>query len=280
MKRPLNLSNLMHVAELRHIQSVHEAGDMKGPDCAVRHFLPALRRWRLAWLDKRRLNEARSDPFYYYLLARTRYYDEVFRQAAEDGLAYIVNVGCGRDTRAYRNASLLGQRGTRLLECDQAAALADRRRVAVRRKAALDISYVAVDLNAAAQPELRSWLEQQRDHPGLLMMEGVSPYINEVAHTRFFKMLSTSMAVGSRVAYDFKIRGIAGDRAVAADGTPLFRLPPKRGGITAYHEDCGYRVAHSESGAELTMRDLPGIGRAGAQLYQEDYLVQLEVGPS
>jgi hypothetical protein len=77
--------NLMYVARLRYIQSIHESSERRNPDLLVRHFIPLLERWRLAWISQEELSKLRMDPFYYYLVARTKYYDQVFSDAVAEG---------------------------------------------------------------------------------------------------------------------------------------------------------------------------------------------------
>src|ERR1043166_6560012 len=114
-----NLSNSMYVARLRYIQSIHESLECRNPDTLVQHFILTLERWRIPWLGREELSKLREDPFYYYLVARTKYYDQVVNDAIADGVQQIVCVGCGSDTRAYRFEPLLRSRGISVLECDQ-----------------------------------------------------------------------------------------------------------------------------------------------------------------
>src|ERR1700720_4135592 len=118
MKLPSS-SALMYVARLRHIQSVHETPERRNPDTLVRHFIPWSQRWRSAWIGRAKLAKLREQPIYYYLVARTKYYDQVVEDAVSAGVQQIVIVGCGSDTRAYRFQRLLRSKGVRVLECDQ-----------------------------------------------------------------------------------------------------------------------------------------------------------------
>src|ERR1043165_6816947 len=111
-------SNSMNVAEFRYIQAIHETSELQNPDGLVGQFLPILRRWRCTWLSHRTTALLRSNPFYYYLDARTRYYDKLFLDAFADNVHYIINVGSGVDTRAYRFEHVLSQNGVMVLECD------------------------------------------------------------------------------------------------------------------------------------------------------------------
>jgi methyltransferase (TIGR00027 family) len=203
-----DLSNSMYVARLRYIQSIHEPSDRRNPDTLVRHFIPIRDRWRTAWLDRDALAKLRADPFYYYLVARTRHYDQVVHDAVSAGVQHIVSVGCGSDTRAYRFTPLLRSKGVRFLECDQREAINAKQRMAKRWRRFDHVEYMAIDLNDEAWPEFERSLADRTGSRALVLMEGVSPYVNDSMFSRFLRLLATRLSAGSHVAYDFKIRGV------------------------------------------------------------------------
>jgi methyltransferase (TIGR00027 family) len=274
---PADLSPLMHVTELRHIQSRHETAEYRNPDSFVKHFLPRLRRLHFSWLSRERLTAFRSDSFYYYLVARTRYYDAVLVNAVSDDVGTVINVGCGNDTRAYRFERQLVQKGVTVLECDQPMAIHDKRRMARRLKPLDYTAYVPLDLNDDAWPDFELRLSQIRQREALVMMEGVSPYIDAESFGRFLGTLAKMLPAGSRVVYDFKFRGVADDFGRQGRTRIPFRLPAEPEDIAGYHEARGYRLHHVERSSDLSVRLLPGLTRLGAPLFTQDGLVELEV---
>ena len=104
MKKLPNLSYMMSVGELRYIQAHFEKGAAKGPDGLVGGFLPWPKRLGCWVRGTLLLPKLRANPFYAYLNARTKYYDQVFSGALERSITRIVNIGCGSDTRAQRFA--------------------------------------------------------------------------------------------------------------------------------------------------------------------------------
>src|SRR5438093_6350622 len=142
-----NLSKSMDMAHLRYIQSIHESPERRNPDTLVRCFIPILARLRAAWLGREELSKLRADPFYYYLIARTKYYDQVVNDAVSDGVQQIVSVGCGSDTRAYRFKDLLRGKGVKVLECDQPKAIYAKQQVAKRWRYFDHVEYLPIDLN-------------------------------------------------------------------------------------------------------------------------------------
>lgn len=272
-----NFSNLMLVAEYRYIQSIHETEELKNPDVLVRHFLPALRRWRLAWLSKRNLAMLRSNPLYYYLLARTKYYDGIFLEAISDNMQHVINIGCGSDTRSVRFEKIVKQKGVKVLECDQLEAISDRQRMTHQRWDFDYIEYLDIDLNDEAWPNFENWLDTNNTAKTLVLMEGVSPYVNFETFDRFLRLLATRLPAGSRVAYDFKLSGVKDDFGRSGRTTRPFRLTAEIEDAVVYHEELGYRLEQLELSSDLTTRLLTGLAKSGDQLFTEDGLILLEV---
>ena len=270
-------SNSMLVAELRYIQSIHETSELQNPDGLVGQFLPVLRRWSCKWLSQSKIAVLRTDPFYYYLDARTKYYDKVFLDAIADNAQYIINVGCGTDTRAYRFEQVLRQKGVKVLECDQAEAISVKERKAKQIGTNGHVTYVSVDLNDEAWPDFEQWLGEHNTSKGLVLMEGVSPYVNVETFNQFLKLLASQLPSGSRVAYDFKIRGVKDDFGLVGRTQRPFRLTAITEEVIGYHEELGYRLDHMEQSSDLSVRILPGLAKSGSPVFMEDALVQLVV---
>jgi len=272
-----SLSNSLYVARLRHIQSIHEPPEHRNPDTLVKHFLPLSQRWRTAWLGRETLSRLRADPFYYFLVARTRYYDQVLHDAVLNGVKRIVNVGCGTDTRAQRFESLLRSNAVVVLECDQSEAIRAKEVMVKRWRRSDRVEYLPLDLNDTGWPVLASWLERDAQTKTLVMMEGVSPYVNDSAIRRFLLFLANRLAAGSQCAYDFKLRGLRDDFGRDERTDTPFRQSPLRDEIAAFHEALGFRLERVELSAELAARLLPGIAKASVPLFSEDGLVRVRV---
>jgi methyltransferase (TIGR00027 family) len=272
-----NLSNAMYVARLRYIQSIHESPQYRNPDMLVRHFIPVRERWRTAWLGQEKLSKLRAEPFYYYLVARTIYYDHMLENAVANGVQQIVNVGCGTDTRAYRFKHLLRSKGVRILECDQPEAIHAKQRIAKRWRPCDYIEYLPIDLNDSAWPELGHWLSEHTASKALVLMEGVSPYVNASTFCQFLLLLATTLSAGSHVAYDFMIRGVNDDFGRVGRTQSPFRLSRASDEVATFHKAYSLRLERMELSAELIARMLPGLAESAACLYSEDGLVQLQV---
>jgi methyltransferase (TIGR00027 family) len=272
-----DLSNLMYVARLRYIQSIHESPERRNPDTLVRHFIPILARLRTAWLGQEELSKLRADPFYYYLVARTKYYDQVFNDAVSAGVQQIVSVGCGSDTRAYRFKHLLCSKGVKVLECDQPKAIQAKQQVAKRWRCFDHVEYLPIDLNDDTWPELEHWLGDRTRVKALVLMEGVSPYVASSNFSRLLVLLATRLSPGSHVAYDFKIRGVHDDFGRVGRIQERFRLSRASDEVATFHEALGLRLEHMELSSELCARLLPGLAESAVSSFSEDGLVRLQV---
>jgi len=267
-----DLSNSLLTARLRYIQSVHEPPELRNPDTLVKYFLPVLDRWHCRWLGAERPAHLR-EPFYYYLLARTKYYDEVFLNAICCGIQQIINVGSGTDTRAYRFAQVLKRKGVRVIECDQPEVIHTKQRWAKKLGRFDHVEYLPLDLNEDGWLEFECRLAKIKAK-SLVFMEGVSPYIVDSAFSRFLLLLANELPSGSRIAYDFKLSGVNDDfHRVGVCRT--FRLPKESEEVAAFHAQHGFRLEHIELSSELSARLLPSLLDLGATLYSQDGLVQL-----
>jgi methyltransferase (TIGR00027 family) len=276
MKLP-NLSGSMVVARLRYVQSIHERPELRNPDTLVKYFLPTMKRWRCQWLGREQLVKQRADPFYYYLVARTKYYDDVVLDAICHDAQWIINIGSGSDTRAYRFERLMKQKGVKVLECDQHDAIYAKQRKAKQLGFSDHVEYLPLDLNEERCPAFENRLTETRGK-SLVLMEGVSPYVEESAFCRFLSHLAKKLPAGSRIAYDFKLGGVDDEFGRDNRTQRPFRLPRAREEVAAFHAKHGHLLEHMELSSELTARLLPSLAQLGVTLFSEDGLVQLVVG--
>jgi methyltransferase (TIGR00027 family) len=269
-----NLSYMVSVGQLRYIQSAYEVPEHTNPDALIHHFLSPADLWGCRLRGVLAINRLRRNPFYYYVLARTRYYDSVFSGAIDSGVRHIMNIGCGSDTRAYRFADRLRSAQVSCVECDQEAAIVNKEKLARRRLDTSHVQFMAIDLNKPGWPDLDRWLTARGNEKILVMLEGVSPYIDEVAFTALLRLFATRLSAGCRVAYDYKLRGVADSFGQAQTRHVPFRLSGDAQQVARFHGDLGLQVDHLEMGVELVERTVHGI-RGGTPIFAEDALLQL-----
>ena len=268
-----NLSHMMNVGQLRYIQSRFEAAENRNPDSAVGAFLSDRQRFACIVRGTFLLSRLRANPFYHYLLARTKYYDDIFLNAVSGSIRSIINIGCGSDTRAYRFAQFLNQRRVTAIECDQPESIQKKQQIARRYWPTDHVTYISLDLNDAKWADLTRVLEEGRQEPVMVIMEGVSPYINAKSFRAFLRDLASRLHPDSVLAYDFKIAGAKNTFGCSAKVQHPFRLPAGRKEIVAYHDELGFRVEHMELSTELSKRLLTGDSLSFD--FDEDCLLQL-----
>jgi methyltransferase (TIGR00027 family) len=275
-----NLSHMLRVAQFRYVQSVYEPVELRNPDNFAGDLLSLPQRLACDLYGKfflRSLRRSHRGPFYYYLLARTKYYDSVFLNAVEGNLVrYVVNIGCGGDTRPYRFAKMIREQRVQVLECDQPDASRKKQELVRRLWPADNVDFLGIDLNDESWPQLQQWFLGRQPAPTLVMLEGVSPYVDSRTFGLFLEFLSEILPANSTVAYDFKISGVNDDWGKGnASMLSMFRLPSDHSDIARYHEDRGFSIEFLESSADLTTRLLPSLDTSVTPLFLEDGLVRM-----
>ncbi|MFT3928827.1 MAG: class I SAM-dependent methyltransferase [Spongiibacteraceae bacterium] len=271
-----NLSFMVRIGQVRAIQALYEAKEQRNPDYLASRILPISQRVGCFIRGRFFLKRMRGQPFYQYVLARTRYYDQIFSDAiAQQGVRYIVNIGCGGDTRAYRFLLQLSQNNVNVLECDQAEAIHVKQ--AVLHQQLGDNSHLefqAIDLNNKEWPELAAWLEQRRDEKILVMLEGVSPYVNRSNFEAFLAFLFDRLKPGSRLAYDYKREGVVAEFGKSDRTLEPFRLRADADVSAKFHQQVGFEQQAFELSENLSERLAPGA-KQGCAPFAEDCLIQL-----
>lgn len=140
-----------------------------------------------------------------YLALRTRYLDDLCRAAMARGIAQVVDVAAGMDTRAYR---LDWPPGTRFYELDREEVLSEKETVlkelgavpaCIRRSAAVDLT--------GPWPDALLRLEFDPKRPSLWLVEGLVMYLNPSEVDRLLANLSGLAGPGSLLGAD-----VAGQR--------------------------------------------------------------------
>lgn len=270
-----DLSFMMTVGQYRYLQSRFERGELRNPDTHVGGLLSLREKLRCYVKGCFFMQRVRANPFYYYVLARTRHYDRVFAEALGRRCAAIVNIGCGSDTRSMRFAQQAKQVGAVIYECDQAEAIAAKEQVMQRRWPVEHVRFRPIDLNVDGGDVVDGILQQHAGRDVLVMLEGVSPYVDTRAFTEFLQRLARRMTPGSRIAYDFKSVGSAVTLGVTERVQQPFRLGPAEHDVRHFHTSQGLQVELFAHGADLQAKALEARGGSGGPLFREDSLVVL-----
>jgi methyltransferase (TIGR00027 family) len=157
------------------------------------------------------------------LLCRTRYIDDVFREAVWDGVDQVVILGAGFDTRAYRMADL---NGAAVFEVDHPDIQTAKRKALARASIPIPaaVSLVAVDFE---RDDLAATLEAagfREDVPTLFVWEGVTQYISRQAVEDTLAWVASAGAPGSRLVFSYVREDvIEGEAATPAERQVMAR---------------------------------------------------------
>jgi len=132
--------------------------------------------------------------------ARTRFFDNYFRQAADDGVRQVVILAAGLDSRAYR---LSWPDQTTIFELDQPQVLDFKREVLAEQgaKPNAERREVAIDLR-------EDWPQALRDsgfdptRPSAWIAEGLLIYLPADAEEQLFSGINALASAGSHVAVE------------------------------------------------------------------------------
>jgi methyltransferase (TIGR00027 family) len=171
-----------------------------------------------------RLKTEWGEHFVNFQGARTKYFDEYFRKAADAGVRQVVVLAAGLDSRAYR---LDWPAATTIFELDRPQVLDFKREVltGVRAQPRAERREIAVDLR-------EDWPQALRDSgfdpakPSAWIAEGLLIYLPATAQGQLFTGIDALAGRGSHVAVedgapmksdDFE-SALADERAAAAEG--------------------------------------------------------------
>jgi len=260
----------MRVGELRYIQNNYESGSLQNPDSAVGDLLSWTQKAMCDIKGRIFLARLQKNSFYSYVAARTIYYDDVYKSAIDSNLQGIVNIGCGTDTRSRRFQASLTDRNIPVFELDQEESISRKEILASRVWPDLKVNYLPLDLNASTWPSLVEVFEKCDQKPILVMLEGVSPYIEFEAFTRFLSTLKLNLHPDSKITYDFK----RDDLQISFGKTVMvktpFRLSTDKSEVKLFHEKLGFQVTNVESSSCLCA----SLG-AAYPIFEEDLLLSL-----
>lgn len=212
-------------------------------------------------------------------VVRTRFIDDLVRDALRDGATQLVLLGAGFDSRAYRLEE--AQRAA-VFEVDHPATQAAKRaRLAERAAGSLaQVRFVAVDFERDDLETALRAAGHAAHLPSVVVWEGVVSYLSSAAVEQNFALLRRLTAPGSKLIFTYVDQGaidgsVAFDEArrwrqwVRLSGEPfIFGFAPAA--LAAYLARHGFALASDASTAQIAARYCAAIGRhePGSDLYR------------
>jgi methyltransferase (TIGR00027 family) len=155
-----------------------------------------------------RLIERRFAGHHYYVIARTRYFDDVLQQRLAARAEQLVILGAGYDSRPYRFADQLA--GVQVFEVDHPATstLKQAKVRALLGKLPANVAYVAVDFTVDTLSDKLLESGYRTTRPAAFLWEGVTPYLNLEAVDSVLGFVTASAATGSSIVFDYVLRSV------------------------------------------------------------------------
>jgi len=140
---------------------------------------------------------------YEYVIARTKYIDDIFKESMKQGIEQILLFGAGFDTRAVRFADI--NTDTSIFELDTIHT--QKAKIEQFRKRNIPLPkntvFIPIDFNVDSVSEKLASNGFMRNKTTLFIMEGIIQYLTKEAVNQLFEMLYQLSAPESKVVFDY-----------------------------------------------------------------------------
>jgi methyltransferase (TIGR00027 family) len=181
-----------------------------GPDdiayMLVPPFLKLIARSR--WLFKVFSRPFFPSGMYEYVIARTRYFDAVFREALEHGFDQIVIFGAGFDSRALRFSKL--NKGTKVFELDAPTTQQEKLTALKTKKLEIpeNLIFAPIDFNKEKVADKMAQAGFVAGRKSLFLLEAVTMYLPQESVESTFRFIEGVAGRGSLIAFDYIYAGV------------------------------------------------------------------------
>lgn len=244
-------------ASLRALACYEDDGLVRHKDSLAQLFLPDDKRVPLANSELRaHIKKMIPEGLYEYVIVRTGYYDDLFREHLGRNIPQIVLLGAGFDSRPYRYSDLIQE--TVIFEADAPATQEHKLSILQNNQISSheNIRYIAIDfekdvlaealVKAGYRPKLRT----------LFIWEGVTFYLTPAAVDAVLRALRAVSSPGSVLSFDFQTV----DREQSLIDTGLenerIRFGIKTGTTEEFLLSFGYSVKEHVDAKEMERRYL------------------------
>jgi methyltransferase (TIGR00027 family) len=140
---------------------------------------------------------------YEYIIARTKYIDEIFEKALAEGFDQILIMGAGFDSRAWRFQGKMGK--TRLFELD----IPTTQQVKIYRwpqkglQMPANLTFIAIDFDKESLPDKLIESGFHKGERSLFLLEGLLMYLQPESVDATFKVIQEFAGSGSLIVFDY-----------------------------------------------------------------------------
>lgn len=197
----------MLIASVRALACYEDDPLIHGDDYLAELFLPEDKKIPLRTTDYRPvIKKAIPEGLYEYVIARTKYFDELFSQYLNQQIPQIVLLGAGYDSRAYRYANRI--KNSRIYEVDTSATQKIKRQILKNNGLEIhpNVLYVTADF------EQDEWVQRlydagyQSSLQTLYIWEGVTFYLAPKSVDYMLSLLRQHSSAGSILSFDYQHR--------------------------------------------------------------------------
>ncbi len=197
----------MLIASLRALACYEDDSLIHGNDYLAELFLPEDKRIPLKTTDYRPvIKKAIPEGLYEYVIARTKYFDELFLQYLYQQIPQIVLLGAGYDSRSYRYANQI--KNSKIYEVDTSATQKLKRQILQDNALEIhpNVLYVTADF------EQDEWFQglydagYQSSLQTLYIWEGVTFYLTPESVDSMLSLLRQHSLTKSILSFDYQHR--------------------------------------------------------------------------
>jgi methyltransferase (TIGR00027 family) len=161
------------------------------------------------------LIERRFAGHHYYVIARTRCFDDFLQEQLAAGAEQVVILGAGYDSRPYRFAELLSGVGVFEVDHPATSALKQAKIHQLLGTPPANIAYVPVDFTTDNLADRLPQFGYRRELRTVFLWEGVTPYLDLQAVDEVIRF-AAHPGTGSAIIFDYILRSVV-------EGTCLLR---------------------------------------------------------
>jgi methyltransferase (TIGR00027 family) len=259
-KRPM--STARGVALVRAVEMLRPEAERIASDPNARSFVNPLNIVGLRVMQLTGLSRLIGiEPMLTFAIVREQFVEDIIVAEARRGLAQVVILGAGFDTRAYRIGAL---KGLPVFEVDHPVTQAQKR--AALRGVAIppEVQFVSVDFETDDLGERLRSAGYREDVRTLFVWQGVSMYLTQSGIDRTLAFIARHSAKGSTVVLDyFDARAMQGGEArVVRFFTGIMgehvRFAIDQREIEAFLQTRGFKDVRNADGAEMARPYLTG----------------------
>jgi len=258
MNNERNISQTaMLIASLRALACYEEDPCIQGKDHMAELFLPDEKRIPLSTPEIRSaIKKAIPEGLYEYVIARTKYFDELYLHYLNLQFPQIVLLGAGYDSRAYRFES--NNKSTTIYEADAPATQEDKRQILKVNGTEIhnNVIYTAIDFEKDNLFEKLCAAGFQKSLKTLYIWEGVTFYLEPKSVDKMLFEIKENSAAGSILSFDYQHIDIDNDLINTGLKDETVKFGMKSDEIETYLIGMGYSVLEKVDSEKMCNRYL------------------------